>query len=772
MGREDLKRVEKEREEPAHSNRGRLRALAVFAGFLALAAVYTHPLLQRSASRIASDPYDPILNASILWWNATTVPFSEAWWNPPYYYPSEGITTFTEHLLGVSLFATPIYWLTGNPLTTYNVALFLTWPLSAWSAYLLAFRLTRRHDAAILAGLAYGFSPYRMSELSHIQSLSSQWLPLVLLGLHGFLDTGQARWLVLAGAAWLVQSLANGYYILFGAVLIGLWLAYFCSRRGTWRSAPPIIGAWAIASLPLAPVLWKYHTVHAFYGLRRSMNEALAFSAGPGAWLETSPSVSLWSRLLPDGEDKLFPGVTAMTLVLVASWIAWRQIKPSLARDSARRRKIRVGLALVAAATFAAIVATMYLGPWRIEAGQIVIRMSDLDRAVGLLLLCGGSAIGLSARVRSAIGRRSPFLFYAAATVVIAVLCLGPVLRTSVTLEPMPYRWLMYLPGFDQLRVPTRFWMLGVLCLSAAVALAFVRLPLSRGRARTAVLSIVAAGLLADGWIDGINMDPAPVQWPRVERRDWPQPILELPLGPDWDAAATFRSIRHRRRVLNGVSGYDPPHYGPLMSGLENRDPELLRAIGSLGSFDIVVNGAEDGDGRWAAYATSLAGVVQVATDGTRTAYRVPETVIPSITLGEALPIASARANSRGIEMALDGLTTTEWQDGPQRPEQWVIADLGVWREVGGVTLGMGEFARDYPRRLAIDLSLDATTWQTVWDGPTVGMAFLEAARAPTDAVLRLSFPPRNARFVQLRQLAHHRNLWRIAELEVRRPAR
>jgi hypothetical protein len=45
----------------------------------------------------------------------------------------------------------------------------------------------------------------------------------------------------------------------------------------------------------------------------------------------------------------------------------------------------------------------------------------------------------------------------------------------------------MALPGFDELRVPPRFWMLGILTLSVAAGLAFPRLvprrPLLRGAA-------------------------------------------------------------------------------------------------------------------------------------------------------------------------------------------------------------------------------------------------------------------------------------------------
>ena len=113
---------------------------AVLCVYLAIAAVYTHPVLQYSHDRIANDPYDPILNTSILWWNATTVPFTEAWWSPPHFYPAKDVAAFTENLVGISVFASPIFWLTGgNALAAYNLSFFLTWPLSAFTAYLLAF---------------------------------------------------------------------------------------------------------------------------------------------------------------------------------------------------------------------------------------------------------------------------------------------------------------------------------------------------------------------------------------------------------------------------------------------------------------------------------------------------------------------------------------------------------------------------------------------------------------------------------------------------------
>jgi len=737
--------------------------------YLAIGVVYTHPVIWRSFDRIANDPYDPILNTSILWWNATTVPFTEAWWSPPHFYPARDVAAFTENLVGISVVASPIYWITGNALAAYNLSFFLTWPLSAFAAYLLALSLTRRHDAAFLAGLSFGFTPYRTAELGHLQMLSVYWIPLCLLALHRFVDTRRAGWLVLFAIAWILQALANGYFIFFGAVLIGLWILYFCTTRETWRTVPAIVVACVLANLPLLPVMLKYHAVHEEYGLRRTMAEALWFSAPVEGWFKVSQVVWLWPAVLGESKDDLFPGITAVVLVIAALWRSrWRITSD---RPPVRvPRWLFASLAIVAATSSVAIVATIVMGPWRTSIVGLTIRASDLNRPLMLLVLCGGPLLFLRTNVVDALKRRGAFVFYLGATIILGLLCCGPVLRTgeAVILGPMPYRWLMAVPGFDQLRVPTRFWMLGTLCLGVAAGVAFARLSPNHGRRRAVAVLLLSVGLTLDGWTKGIAMADAPQQWPRVERRGDTRPILELPLGPDWDAAATFRSMRHRRPVLNGVSGYDPPHYEPLKSGLGSHDPALLLAIASLGEFEVVVNGDADRDGAWARYVASVPGAIARETDGKRTVYRIPGTPRTETRLGPIVPIVGARANSLDGSLAVDGRMDTEWNDGrSQQPGQWLIADLGQPREVAGITHALGEFARDFPRRLVIDTSLDGSTWVPAWEGPTVVEAFLAATRAPIEARMPFVFEPRQARFVRLRQLDIEIHLWRVAELTV-----
>lgn len=747
---------------------------AIASIYTAIAAAITWPLLRDMRTLVASDPGDPLLNASILQWNATTVPFSPAWWNAPHFYPSTGVVTFTENLLGLSPLASPIYWLTGNPILAYNLVTFITWPLSALSAYLLVRFLTRRQDAAFLAGLAFGFTPYRVPAFGHLQTLATFGVPLCLLGMHGYLDRRCGRWLVLVGLAWLFQSLANGYYILYGGLLVGLWLVYFGSTRDRWRPSLAIIGALGIASLPLVPLLLTYRGVHQHYGLRRSFNEILYFSARPESWFGVGEGAWFWQRFLPQGRGDLFPGLTVVAVTVVGIGYLLLRRRRTVRDETTTRRAIRIALGCIAVLSAVALLGSLRYGQVDTTLAGVPFKMRDVTRALTLFLLSSIPLAWLTPRAREALERRRPLPFYAVATIVVALLSCGPILRVGeeVIWKAAPYGWLMMLPGFDELRVPTQLKMIDMLCLSVSAGLAYAACRPTSRRAAAPLFVVVALGIMVDGWMVSAPMAQTPPLWPAVEPHDRPEPILELPLGPAHDFAATLRAASHHRRVMNGVSGYDPPHYVALKAGLAAHDPALLAAIATLGAFDIVVNRDADPDGAHERYAASAPGAIRVLADGARSTYRVPRAgAAPS--LGPALPIASVRAVRQPEEARLmaDGLMDTGWGDYPQQPDQWVIADLGAVHDVGGVTHAIGEFQLDFPRRLAIELSFGGERWDRAWEGPTFAPTFLGFVRAPRASALHVSFTPQPARYVRLRQLEAYASLWRISELQIHGPS-
>ena len=97
--------------------------------YLSLTALVGIDVLSHVDTRIASDAGDPLLAAAVLAWNAEHVVLTRAWWQFPIFHPTADVLAFSEHLLGLSVIATPIYWLTGQALLSNNVTLLLTYPL-------------------------------------------------------------------------------------------------------------------------------------------------------------------------------------------------------------------------------------------------------------------------------------------------------------------------------------------------------------------------------------------------------------------------------------------------------------------------------------------------------------------------------------------------------------------------------------------------------------------------------------------------------------------
>src|SRR5436305_14853475 len=106
---------------------------------------------------------------------------------------------------------------------------------------LLCRDLTCMSAAGFVAGLAFAFAPYRVAAIPHVTVLSSAWMPLVLFGLHRHFASGRLTPLAGAGAAWVVQNLSCGYYLLFFSPVVALYLAWELTRRGLWTDRRAVI---------------------------------------------------------------------------------------------------------------------------------------------------------------------------------------------------------------------------------------------------------------------------------------------------------------------------------------------------------------------------------------------------------------------------------------------------------------------------------------------------------------------------------------------------
>jgi hypothetical protein len=756
----------RERVIAAVSRRPVLASALVYA---ALAAVCGRLVLAHLASVSVHDNGDPLLTAALLQWNAWTLPFTVAWWQFPIFAPVPDALAFSEHLLGLSVLATPIEWLVRDPLVAANLVTILTYPLCGVTMFLLVRRLTGSGAAAFLAGLAYAFSPYRAAQLPHLQMLTGFWSPLALLGLHEYVDSGRRRWLALYGVAWLLQSLANGYSLYFLSALIALWVVWFVILPGRWIQLREITIATLFAAIPLAPTLGTYVAVHARHGFTRSAVEAQAFSADLTSLLCAPQETAVWNwlRVGCRPESALFPGLTLIVLVVVAMASLRRNVPPtSPSPRAARLFRGFIGLVAVTGAVGAASVAL--IGPWRVDVAGLRLSATSPDKPLLILALAGIAALVSSRTAVTAFRQRSVAGFYLTAAFAMWVLALGPtvILMDVPRALPGPFRLLFLLPGGGGLRAPARFWIMATLCLSVVAGLAARELlARRRPRAALALTALLAIGLLSDGW-STIPTAPAPPSFPdeAVLRG---QTVLALPVGHFEDFGPQYRAIVGGWRSVNGYSGYEPKHYEAVRQGSRFEVDGVFEPFRARGDLFVIVNTDQP---RLMALVERQPGVTRIAERRGIREYRLPRRAPPAAepVAAEPVRLASASASCASAGAAIDGDLATSWICGPQRGGESFVVDLGTAVDaICAVRYTMGESYREFPRVLLVETSVDGTTWEAAWNGDVIAASIEGSLLDPLTAATTVSFAPRRARFVRLRQTGRDDVNWVLPELAV-----
>ena len=299
--------------------------------------------------------------------------------------------------------------------------------------------------------------------------------------------------------------------------------------------------------------------------------------------------------------------------------VAWLRRLPALTHTP---RWLAALLVLSIACTAIALSA-LVIGPWSIAvAGAKLLSVGVVSKPLSLGLLFFLLAIAVDPRMMRAASARSPLMFYVAATAAMYLLSFGPVptFLGAPFAYRAPYSWLMLVPGFDALRVPARFAMLAILCLSAAAAMAFARLTSPLGRTARAVAAVcVLVAVLAESWITAMPLQPLPPRLRTLESLPSGAVVMELPFGEvERDTAAMYRSMYHTHPLVNGYSGYAPPAHVISTYGLAAIDQEVLDVIAAAGPLTIVADENHAVGRDWSAAIARRAGVTLVGVEAGR----------------------------------------------------------------------------------------------------------------------------------------------------------
>jgi hypothetical protein len=515
----------------------RRRAIVEPIVFFLLALASTWPLAGTLMDHLPLGMEDaatvPLFNVWTVWWNADRAAAGySGYWNAPIFHPAENAFAFSEPM-PLTVLAAPIIWATDNRVLAYNCLLILALWLNGWTAFHLLRRLHLHRMVALAGGAMMELLPLVHSWLGVLQLVPVCGILWTFLALHHFCRHPAPRAGVLLGLSFGTVFLLCAYYGLFLAIPLALSGGWLIGRRifqrAMWTALLPGVAVGALLCLPV--VLAQQQSIQTN---------------------EFAHPIDYLAELSADVVDYLVP--------------PWPQ------------------LIKVDALTTMEGDAKFKLCPGIMKAGLAII----------------GVVWGLISR-----RRRSWTLFCLTMLSVSFAMSLGPLLQISGW---RPYTLLAHnVPGFAQARNVMRFavFVQIVVALLAAMGLE-AGVTVARRYARNAVIRRLArAGIIAVGVIAAMEIFPAAqplfkapdyasnhawIEW--LEARTPADSIvvcIPFPLWPDvksyeqetvWMYWQTF----HRRRMLNGYSGFFPETFQNLKMPLaELAKPETLDLLCDMG---------------------------------------------------------------------------------------------------------------------------------------------------------------------------------------------
>lgn len=208
--------------------------------------------------------------------------------------------------------------------------------------------------------------------------------------------------------------------------------------------------------------------------------------------------------------------------------------------------------------------------------------------------------------------RENPALFY------LVLLALSTLMFLKHPFEL--WKYVYWMPGFNFIRVPSRFIIMTIMALGVLAGLGFDRLTARASKAvATIAFALVAGSLLVEYQSYPFGGVPYAVNVPAIDR--WldtqPKPfvVAEVPVPSSGDRGAQIRqqtqsmlhATAHWQKTIHGYSGIQRPLHDRLYDVLTVfPQPESLSALREVGVTHVVVHTQDYGD-RWAGVERQIA---------------------------------------------------------------------------------------------------------------------------------------------------------------------
>lgn len=204
---------------------------------------------------------DLLLNVWILGWVArAAVVDPSVLFDGNIFYPAANTIALSENMIAHVPVTAPAWAATGSVLAVLKAMALESFLLAGLGMFALVYHHTRNFGAALVAGAAFTFAPWRVHGFPHPQYLATGTIPLAFLAIDLWLERRGFRHLVGLAAAIAFQIFAClylGYFIAFGAG------AYAGARVIATRDRPlagafGIVAAMGVGAAVAAPIALPY----------------------------------------------------------------------------------------------------------------------------------------------------------------------------------------------------------------------------------------------------------------------------------------------------------------------------------------------------------------------------------------------------------------------------------------------------------------------------------------------------------------------------------
>ncbi|MFB6391583.1 hypothetical protein [Polymorphospora lycopeni] len=307
-------------------------------GAVVLAVLMTWPTLRYPQHTIPQDIWDPTLQAwQMAWSGHILLTDPSQLWHSNSFFPERWSFAFSDTLLGYA----PAGMIGDGPvaaLVRYNIIFVLVHALAFFGAYVLARQLGAGKTGSAVAGAAYTYAPWLLSQAGHLHVLSNGGIPLALAMLarghgwslkHGYRPERRHAGWALAGwfvAAWQI-SLGFGIglpfvYVLALIVVVTavIWLVQRFRSTGPKRPfgikllLADLFGGAAFAATGLALSIAYFKVAELHPSARRSVGDLELFSPPVGGFFTAPPESRIWGELHAGAREAL-PWNAEMTLL-------------------------------------------------------------------------------------------------------------------------------------------------------------------------------------------------------------------------------------------------------------------------------------------------------------------------------------------------------------------------------------------------------------------------------------------------------------------------